>query len=83
MKSKSMNQNVTLELVLELAKQLNPVDKVRLVEQMNPSIKQELEKKENTSRKSLRGLWSGIDITEEDINEMRQEIWKNFPSEDI
>lgn len=34
-------------------------------------------------RKSLRGLWAGydIDITEEDIAEMRREAWKNFPRE--
>lgn len=83
MKYKSMKQNVTLELVLELAKQLSPVEQIRLVEEISPTMKQELEKKENTTRKSLRGLWSGIEITEEDIKDMRQEVWKNFPSEDV
>ncbi len=36
-------------------------------------------------RKSLRGLWSefNIRITEEDIAEVRREMWKNFPREDI
>ncbi len=35
--------------------------------------------------KSLYGLWAnrGIDITEEDIDEIRQEMWGNFPREDI
>lgn len=37
MKSKSMNQNVTLELVLELAKQLSPIDQVRLVQEIIPN----------------------------------------------
>ena len=32
-----MNQNVTLELVLELAKQLSPVDQVRLVQEIIPN----------------------------------------------
>ena len=37
------------------------------------------------SRKSLYGLWAnrGIDITEEDIDEIRREMWGNFPREDI
>ena len=36
-------------------------------------------------RRSLKGLWAdlGVDITEEDIAEVRKEMWKNFPREDI
>ena len=35
-------------------------------------------------RKSLWGLWRGLDdITEEDIAEARQEMWGNFPRDDI
>ena len=36
-------------------------------------------------RRSLRGLWAdlGIDITEEDIAEIRREMWHNFPRGDI
>jgi hypothetical protein len=36
-------------------------------------------------RKSLRGLWAknNINISEEDIAELRREMWKNFPREDI
>lgn len=34
---------------------------------------------------SPRGLWKDfdIDISEEDIAELRREMWKNFPREDI
>jgi hypothetical protein len=37
------------------------------------------------ARKSLYGLWAnrGIDISEEDIDEIRREMWANFPREDI
>lgn len=35
-----MNQNITLELVLELAQQLSAVDKIRLVNEITPSINQ-------------------------------------------
>lgn len=33
-------------------------------------------------RKSLRGLWKGVNITREDIDEARREMWGNFPRED-
>ena len=36
-----------------------------------------------TPFKSLRGLWADykIDISAEDIKELRREMWKNFPRE--
>ena len=36
-------------------------------------------------RWSLKGLWAdlGVDIPEEGIAEVRKEMWKNFPREDI
>jgi len=34
-------------------------------------------------RRSLRGMWKGVDITEEDIAEIRREMWANFPREDF
>lgn len=78
-----MKNTVTLEEILQLAQQLSPVDKVRLIEEMTPQIKQELAKQEAVPRKSLRGLWRGLDITDNDMTEMRQEIWHDFPREDI
>lgn len=37
------------------------------------------------SRKPLKGMLSGfgLDVTDEDIRELRSEMWKNFPREDI
>ena len=36
-------------------------------------------------RRSLEGLWAdlGIEITEEDIAEARQEMWENFPRDNF
>ncbi len=36
-------------------------------------------------RRSLQGLWSniGIDITEQDLREVRREMWSSFPREDL
>ena len=78
-----MGKAVTLEEALELVKQLSPVDKVRLIERIVPDIERELVAARPTPRKSLRGLWQGLDITEEDIAEARREMWGNFPREDI
>jgi hypothetical protein len=35
--------------------------------------------------RSIKGLWSDlpINITEEDIKELRKEMWVNFPREDL
>lgn len=74
---------VTLETVLKLATQLNLIDKVRLIERVTPQIEQELAKKTPVKRKSLRGLWRGIDITESDIAEVRSQMWRDFPRKDI
>jgi len=34
-------------------------------------------------RRSLEGMWKGVDITEEHIDEIRREMWANFPREDF
>lgn len=78
-----MERVVTLEEALDLVKQLSPLDKARLIERIVPDIERELKAARSTPRKSLRGLWRGLDITEEEIAEARREMWGNFPREDI
>ena len=78
-----MNQQVTLNEAIKLAEQLSLLDKVRLIEKISPQIERELMISQNQPRQSLRGLWKGSNISESDIAEMRQEMWKNFPREDI
>ncbi|MCZ7570127.1 MAG: hypothetical protein M5U01_16290 [Ardenticatenaceae bacterium] len=78
-----MENGVTLDQVLDLVQQLSLVDKVRLIERVAPQIERELETVQPTPRKSLRGLWQGIDITDEDIAAARQEMWGNFPRNDF
>jgi hypothetical protein len=69
-----MQQGMTLEQVVEAAKQLSLADKVRLIEQVARQIKRELRATRPTPRKSLRGLWRGLDITEDEIAEARREM---------
>jgi hypothetical protein len=77
-----MGQSVTLNEVLSLANQLSPVDKARLIQQIAPQIEQALATKQPGQRKSLRGLWRGLSISEEDIADARREMWGSFPRDD-
>lgn len=67
-----MQQSVTLEEVLQLANQLSALDKVRLIEKIAPQIERTLIS--NGPRESLRGIWQGLDISEEEIAEARREM---------
>ena len=61
------SNTVTLEQIIQLAKQLSPIDKVRLIEEIAPQIKRELAKAQPQPHKSLRGLWRGLDITADQV----------------
>ena len=78
-----MADSVTLEEVLNLAKQLSPLDRIRLIEQITPQLKRDLVVVPSQPRKSLRGIWKGIEIGEADIAEVKAEMSSNFPREDI
>lgn len=78
-----MKNAVTLEEALTIVRRLSPVDKARLIERLAPDIERELRSVHPTPRKSLRGLWRGLDITEEDIDDVRREIWGSFPRGEI
>lgn len=76
-----MQQTITLDAVLQLARQLSAVDKIRLFERLAPEIERDLQT--TKPRESLRGLWKGVNVTDEDIAEMRREMWADFPRADI
>ncbi|MGC8494131.1 MAG: hypothetical protein ACP5SH_20595 [Syntrophobacteraceae bacterium] len=52
-----MAETATLERLVELAKQLSVIDKVRLIEQLAPQIEQELTPCDQAGRRPLLGLW--------------------------
>ncbi|XWK87069.1 MAG: hypothetical protein U7127_23110 [Phormidium sp.] len=74
-----------LQEVLHLAKQLSPVDKVRLIQELTPDIERELVANQITPRKSLWGLCAdlGQAPSADEIDEARREEWANFPRKDI
>ena len=78
-----MNQPVTVDEVVTLAAQLSTLDKVRLIERLAPQIAEDLQTEVAQPRVSLRGLWRGQNVTAEEIDEVRKEMWRNFPREDI
>ena len=79
-------KSVSVEEVVTLARRLSPRDKLRLVERVLPDLDDALtEDTGRICRRSLLGLCAdlGSAPSAEDIDTLRQEIWKGFPREDI
>jgi len=74
---------VTQQGVLDPASLLPSRDKLRLIERIASQIEHELEAAQSRQRKALRGLWKGLDISEEGIARARRELWASVPREDI
>ncbi len=80
-------QEPTFEDILQLVKQLTPGQKLRLIGAIAPDLEEPLRHAEGDPQplKSLYGLWKdfGIDLSSKDIDEVRGEMWGNFPRDDI
>ena len=74
---------VTLEQVIALARQLPPLEKVRLIERIAPEIERDI--RQQRPSKSLLGLCAdlGPAPSAEDIDEIRLEMWAGFPSRNL
>ena len=68
------------EVLLQKIKVLPPDLKQKAIEFVD-SLQNEARNK--TLRVSLEGIWADMDVNvaEEDIQEVRQEMWQNFPRE--
>ena len=77
-----MGETITLDAVLDLASRLNVVDKIRLIERVAPQIEHEVGERAQRPRKSLRGTWQGLDVSDEDIAAVRREMLAGFPRDD-
>lgn len=77
----------TYDQVLSIASRLSPSEKARLLEDISAALRRELAQAESQEpkqpRRSLYGLWEGLNVSAEDIDEARREMWGNFPREDI
>jgi len=76
---------VTLEQVVSLARQLPPLEKIRLIEQIAPEIERDMLSQRPLKRKSLLGLCAdlGSAPSAKEIDEVRREMWADFPREDM
>jgi len=76
---------VTLEQVISMARQLPPLEKIRLIEQMAPEIERDMLSQRPLKLKSLLGLCAdlGPAPSAEEIDDIRHEMWAGFPREDI
>jgi len=73
---------VTLEQILDVVRLLPVEEKVRLIEEVAKDVERELQPARR-SRKSLWGLCAdlGMPPTEDQIRQVRKEVWANFPRE--
>ena len=74
-----------LDEVVQLAKGLSPADQLRLVKRLLPGLEAKVE---TVDRRPLRSSYGALrDLgpapSAEDIDEVRREMWRNFPRDDI
>lgn len=72
----------TWELIAEKVKELPPEKQQEVLDFLEFLRGRQPQKR---PVRSLRGLWSdlGIDVTAEEIDKARQELWDKFPRNDI
>ena len=77
----------SFEEVLDLAKRLPPRQKLRLIEAIVSDLAAPLAEAEEKAKplRSLYGLWKdlGVDLSAEDIDAARRDMWGPFPREDV
>ena len=70
------------ESIVEVVENL-PIERQREVLDFAEFLQQREKSSGKKPRKSLKGLWKGVNITAEDIDEARREMWGNFPKDDF
>jgi hypothetical protein len=84
----TLSQSATIDMAVEILQQLSPQEFLKVISIVSPEVEHKLQQPEpglNLECEPLYGLWKdlGFDVTAEDIDEVRKEVWKNFPREDI
>ncbi|MEW6288156.1 MAG: hypothetical protein AB1509_18250 [Chloroflexota bacterium] len=72
----------TTNNVLKMLRKLPPREQLKVISLALPEIEKKLGQKARP-RKSLRGLWQGVNVANRDIAEIRKNMSKNFPRSDI
>lgn len=76
--------DISSNTVLEMLRKLPPRERLKVIARALPEIEKDLSLSPRR-RKSLLGLCAdlGPAPTAEEIDEVRREVWSNFPREDI
>ncbi len=69
--------------LLKATSTLPTEDKIQLIRSITDQLKSDLKGIRETPGESLRGLWKGLDITAQEIDDNQHEVWRNFPREII
>jgi len=72
----------TVELITEIARELPPEQQREMLD-FAEFLRSRARSGSRRPLRDLYGLWKGIDISEEDIDEVRREMWRNFPRDDF
>ena len=72
----------TYDEVLHAAEKLPIDEKARLLESLSAALRRDLMQGQSVKR-SLLGMWTRDDVSAEDIDSARREMWDSFPREDI
>lgn len=70
---------LTAEKVIVLADRLPPLEKLRLVEWLLARLERELQTAQPRPSRLARGIWQGPGTSEEELAEVRRELWGGFP----
>lgn len=75
---------MTMDSVLEMLRKLPPQERLKVIARALPEIEKDLSDL-HRPRKSLLGIFSdlGPAPSAEEIDQVRKEVWKDFPREDI
>lgn len=60
-----MSESVSLETVIKLAKQLSPLDRIRLIEEISPRLKRDVLISPTQPHSALQDIWQIIKVEEE------------------
>ena len=70
--------------VLAIVESLEPLDKLKLMERLAVSLETHLSSAGSEHpRKPLYGIWSDVDVSVDDIDAVRRDLWGNFPREGL
>lgn len=81
----AQTDNTTVEEAIALMRKLSLRDQLRVMASLLPEMEQAVSEEPPPPRRSLKGILAhlGPAPSAEDIDEVRREMWANFPRDDI